>query len=279
MKQMITTLRNGVVPTDPTGTKEDEFASINWFFTSSSSFIIMFHIGTSGWYYEDWVGEFYPEGISKKEWLGYYSNEFETVEVNASFYRVPFENMVKGWRDRTPDDFIFSFKGNRGITHRKRLREVEEDIERFMGRISLLGDKLGPVLWQFPPGLKRNDELLEGFISQLQDDNKHVIEFRNKSWFDNGVYSLLEKYGICLCVISGPKLPEVLEETADFSYIRWHGKEHWYNWDYSEEELRVWAERINELGVKDVYGYFNNDVGGFAVKNCKMLKEKLMEMP
>lgn len=240
--------------------------------------INMFHFGTSGWYYEDWVGDFYPEEIYKKEWLGFYSKEFSTVEVNASFYRIPFENMVKGWGNRTPDDFIFSFKGNRMITHRKKLKEVEEDIERFMKRIFLVGDKLGPILWQLPPGLRRNDELLEGFISQLYGDNKHVIEFRNNSWFDNEVYSILEKYGICLCVISGPGLPEVLETTADFSYIRWHGAEHWYNWDYSEEELQVWADNIIDMDVKDVYGYFNNDVGGFAVKNCKRLKEMLIEM-
>lgn len=238
----------------------------------------MFHFGTSGWYYEEWVGEFYPEDISKKEWLGFYSEEFDTVEVNASFYRIPFENMVKGWKTRVPDDFIFSFKGNRMITHRKKLKEVEGDIDRFMERISLAGDKLGPVLWQLPPGLKRKDERLEEFISLLPAENKHVIEFRNKSWFDEGVYSLLEKYGICLCIISGPKLPETLETTADFSYIRWHGKEHWYNWDYSDEELQAWATRIDEFDVNDVYGYFNNDVGGFAVKNCKRLMEILGEM-
>lgn len=238
----------------------------------------MFHFGTSGWYYEDWIGEFYPEEISKREWLGFYSKDFDTVEVNASFYRVPFENMVKGWRDRTPDDFIFSFKGNRLITHRKRLKDVGEDIVRFMDRVSMVGDKLGPILWQFPPGLKRNDELLEGFISQFPSENQYVIEFRNKSWFDKEVYSLLEEYRVSLCVISGPRLPEIMEITADFSYIRWHGKEHWFNWDYSEEELRVWADRIKEMDVKDLYGYFNNDVGGFAVKNCRRLREILLEM-
>lgn len=235
----------------------------------------MIRLGTSGWYYKEWAGEFYSDDIPSKEWLGFYSREFDTVEVNASFYRVPFENMVKGWKNRVPDDFIFSFKGNRMITHRKKLKEVEEDVDRFMDRISLVGSKLGPVLWQFPPGLKRDDGRLEDFISLLSGRGRHVIEFRNRSWFDPGVYSLLEKYGICLCVISGPGLPEIVEATADFSYIRWHGKEHWYNWDYSEEELLIWKDRILGIGVKDVFGYFNNDAGGFAVKNCRELKEIL----
>lgn len=235
------------------------------------------HFGTSGWYYDEWVGEFYPGDVPKKEWLSFYSREFDTVEVNSSYYRVPLENMIKGWWRKVPEDFVFSFKGNRMITHRKRLKDVDEEVRRFMERVSLIGEKLGPVLWQLPPGLKRDDGLLEGFLSCLSEKGRHAVEFRDRSWFDVGVYSLLEKYGIGLCIISGPGLPEVLETTSDLSYIRWHGKEHWYNWDYSEEELKIWAKRISDLDAREVFGYFNNDAGGFAVHNCRRLKALLKE--
>lgn len=235
----------------------------------------MIRLGTSGWYYDGWVGEFYPDDIEKREWLVYYSKHFDTVEVNASFYRLPFENMLKGWDRRTPDDFIFVMKGSRMVTHRKRLRNVESSLTTFYDRISMLGDKVGAVLWQLPPGIKRDDKLLENFLSELNPDFKNVVEFRDESWFDDGIYDLLREHGVSYCIVDCPDLPAVMKVTSDLAYIRFHGKDDWYNYDYSNQELGGWASRIKELDVKDVYIYFNNDQGGYAPKNCLSLKKML----
>ncbi|MEF8848274.1 MAG: DUF72 domain-containing protein [Candidatus Thermoplasmatota archaeon] len=235
----------------------------------------MFYLGTSGWYYDHWKGLFYPEKIEKKDWLPYYSKKFNTVEVNASFYRLPFKNMVKGWYNKTPDNFLLTFKGSRIVTHRKKLKNVEDYLEKFYSRIQLSKEKLAVVLWQLPPFLKRNDEKLKNFLSILNKEIKQVVEFRHPSWFTKEVYKILKKYDIGFCVVSCPDFSTPVISTTDFAYIRWHGKDKWYRSNYSKKDLKKWASKIKKLDVDEVYGYFNNDYNAYAPKNCLQLKEML----
>ena len=234
----------------------------------------MYNLGTSGWYYTDWIGEFYPEDIEKNQWLTFYAKYFNTVEVNASFYRLPFKNMINGWNNKTPKDFLLTFKGSRIITHSKKLNQVEEYLKRFFERIKLT-QKIGVILWQLPPNLKKDINLLEKFINLLDPKLRQCIEFRHESWFDEEVYTILKKYEIGFCIISAPELPSVIKITSDFAYIRWHGIKEWYKYNYSKDELRRWAKIIKNMQVDDIFGYFNNDFDGNAPRNCTVLKELL----
>ena len=235
----------------------------------------MIYLGTSGWYYDHWLGGFYPPDLDKGEWLRFYSRKFSTVEVNASFYRMPFPNMVKGWERKTPENFLLSFKGNRVITHVKKIRGVKESLQRFYSLTELVKEKRGVILWQLPPMLQRNDALLEVFLNELNPRIPQAIEFRHKSWYEKEIYDLLEKYKIGYCIVNCPDYPTHIEVTSDFAYIRWHGKEGWYRSNYSKTELEKWAHSMRKLDVKDVYGYFNNDFNCYAPKNCMQLKEIL----
>jgi uncharacterized protein YecE (DUF72 family) len=237
----------------------------------------MFYIGTSGWSYDGWVENFYPRNIPKNKWLGYYAESFDTVEVNASFYRLPSKNMINGWINSTPDNFKLTFKGSKLITHNKKLVDVEEYLQRFYNRILLAEKKLGVVLWQLPPQLKKDIDRLEIFLNFIDKKCKNCIEFRHKSWFDNEIYELLQSYDTAFCIISAPKFPENIQITTDFAYIRWHGKYEWYKDCYSIEELKKWAKILKELDVAEVYGYFNNDDNAFAIENGKELLN-LLEM-
>ena len=236
--------------------------------------INMLYLGTSGWYYEHWIDQFYPSDLSKSDWLSFYADRFNTVEVNASFYRLLFKNMIKGWKNKTPDDFLLTFKGSQLITHKKKLQDVEEYLNRFHQRIRL-AKKIGVVLWQLPPSLKKDIDRLESFLQLLDSDMRHCVEFRHKSWFDDGVFDLLRRYNIGFCILSAPKLPSMVQVTSDFAYIRWHGVNDWYQHDYTDVELKEWAETINSFDVDTVFGYFNNDYQGFAPKNCLTLKKIL----
>ena len=235
-------------------------------------------IGTSGWWYEHWRGKFYPSNLDKNEWFSYYTKFFESVEINSTFYRLPFPNMVRGWAKKAPSSFKFTLKMWRRITHLKKLRDTKEDLNIFMERISPLKDNLGALLYQLPPSLKCNPELLENFIKQLPQGIDQVIEFRDKSWLTQNIFSILEKYRIAYCIISMPDFPEIVKITSKVSYIRFHGKKILYGSSYSEEELLYWANVIKSLfsqGVERVYAYFNNDYEAFAVFNALRLKEIL----
>lgn len=235
----------------------------------------MIYLGTSGWSYDHWIGNFYPKDLKKGEWLKFYSKKFNTVEVNASFYRLPFKNMVKGWKDKTPEDFLLTFKGSNLITHKKKLKDVDEYLDKFYSRFDMVDDKKGVILWQLPPSLKRDDNLLEEFLNSLESSFDQVIEFRHKTWFNQDIYDLLEKYDIGFCILSSPDFQTDFIVTSDFAYIRWHGKKNWYRYNYSSDELKNWASKIKDADVKKIYGYFNNDFEGYAPKNCLELKEIL----
>lgn len=236
----------------------------------------MIYLGTSGWYYKHWIGNFYPKNLEKSKWLEFYSKKFNTVEVNASFYRLPFKNMINGWKDKTPNNFLLTFKGSRFITHKKKLKDTLKYLEKFHQRVKLVKQKLGVIVWQLPPQVKKDINLLENFINKLDSDIKQCIEFRHKSWFDKKIYNILSKNNIAFCIISAPQLPPTIQVTADFAYFRWHGKNEWYNYNYSKKELNRWATEIKLMDVDQIYGYFNNDAKGFAPLNCLELKKLLM---
>ena len=235
------------------------------------------YIGTSGWVYHHWWGIFYPEGLAQARWLEFYNQHFTTVELNNSFYHLPSEKAFAAWRERSSEGFVYAVKVSRLITHLKKLRNVEGALENFLSRAMILGGKLGPLLYQLPPNMSRNDRVLEAFLQLLPPGLCHVFEFRHESWFDEGVFDLLRQHQIGFCVYDMPEFTTPIVATADFAYIRFHGSGELYGSCYSEAELAEWAKRIVELGqgLTSVYIYFNNDAEAFAVSNAKTLAERL----
>jgi uncharacterized protein YecE (DUF72 family) len=227
-------------------------------------------IGCSGWNYASWKDAFY-EGRPARAWLEHYAQHFDTVEVNATFYRLPARETVAVWERTAPDGFVFSVKVSRYLTHVKRLRDLVPGIERFNERIEPLGTKLGPLLWQLPPNFPRDDERLASALEAMPRAQRHCIEFRHTSWFADDVYALLREHGVALVIA---ERPHVL--TAPWTYIRFHHGTRGRRGNYSESELREWAERF-ECWRRDgeIYAYFNNDWEAFAVRNALRLEELL----
>ncbi len=236
-------------------------------------------IGTSGWHYDWWKERFYPAGLSKPQWLDFYSRHFTTVELNNSFYRLPSEKAFTTWRESSRQDFLFAVKVSRFLTHVKRLKGVEEALENFMARARFLGEKLGPLLYQLPPNMHRNDQLLESFLALLPSGLQHVFEFRHPSWLKDRVIQILRDHNIGFCVFDMPDFTTPVLATTGFAYLRFHGSTGLYSSCYSDEELERWAQRIAELGrgLEAVYIYFNNDTEAFAVMNAQAL-ERLLKM-
>ena len=234
-------------------------------------------IGTSGWHYDHWRERFYPVGLPKSRWLGYYAETFRTVELNNSFYHLPSEKAFLSWKESTPPGFIFTVKASRLITHMRKLRNVEQALENFLSRARLLGEKLGPILYQLPPNLHRNGSLLEDFASRLPTDLAHVFEFRHSSWFDPSIFAIMERQKIGFCIFDAPGRPCPEVVTSDLVYVRFHGSSQLYSSCYTEEELESWAGRIADLarGRRAVYMYFNNDADAYAVHNALSLRKRL----
>ncbi|SDG39300.1 Uncharacterized conserved protein YecE, DUF72 family [Psychroflexus sediminis] len=226
-------------------------------------------IGCSGWNYKDWKGEFYPEDVPKKDWLNYYSQNFNSVEVNGTFYNLPKDETIQSWHDSAPHNFGFTLKGSRYITHMKKLNGVADNVDKFYKAAGILGDKLDSILWQLPPNLHRDDDKLREFCETLDNRRNNVIEFRHQSWYDDEVYAILEANAVICCSISSPDFTDELIKTADKVYIRFHGKgKDWYDYHYSKKELENWTKKIRESGAKGAYIYFNNDVNAQAPGNA-----------
>ncbi len=238
-----------------------------------------YYIGASGWHYDHWQGRFYPEDLPRSDWLSFYSRQFSTVELNASFYRLPTENAFMKWYRASPAEFLFAVKVSRFITHIKQLKDAEEPLKTFLARTALLKEKLGPLLYQLPPGLHRDDERLESFLNILPGNLQHAFEFRHESWLDEAVFELLRRYHAGLCIFDMPSLTCPPVATADFAYVRFHGSQGLYSSCYSDEELAGWASRIAGLPehVRTVYIYFNNDAQGYALKNAQTLRGYLQQ--
>jgi uncharacterized protein YecE (DUF72 family) len=237
------------------------------------------HIGTSGWYYKHWHDSFYPQDVPKNKQLEYYATIFSTVEINATFYRLPSEKMVQGWHDKVPDDFVYAVKGSRLITHYKRLKDVDESVQVFFDRINGLAERLGPILWQLPPSMKKDLPRLVSFIKTLPKDVRHAVEFRHPSWMDDETMSLLKDYQIALVWLSSMLMPEDFTITSDFVYARFHGLEGGAAYDYQDDVLGPWSDRISDAldAGCDVYAYFNNDWNYRAPLNAQRLIELVGE--
>ena len=236
-------------------------------------------VGCSGWNYAHWRnGVFYPPRLPAKKWLDFYAQHFDTVEVNATFYRLPRESAVANWIEQSPPGFLFTIKMSRYVTHIKRLLSLSESIDLFYGRIApLVGSaKFGPVLWQFPPTFKRDDERLASALPQLPP-GRHCFEFREPTWFVDEVYELLRAHGVALVIGDDPRRPfQTYEPTADWTFVRFHAGSRGARGNYSKSELDEWAERVAGWAERgDVYAYFNNDWEGFAIDNAKGLKQRL----
>jgi len=232
-------------------------------------------IGTSGWTYSHWKGPFYPSDCPKNRWLEYYSRHFDTVELNATFYRQPKPITFTNWKKRTPDLFLWSVKASRYITHVKRLKDAGDSLERFYESALLLGSKLGPILIQLPPGLKYDQDLVEEFMAGLNPSLRHVMEVRNASWMNDTFFQQLESHGVAFCISdTAGRYPYKETVTADFVYVRLHGSRKLYASEYTEEELAGWAEKIGRFKA-DVFLYFDNDFKGYAVANARRLKQML----
>ncbi|MBP8612768.1 MAG: DUF72 domain-containing protein [Candidatus Atribacteria bacterium] len=234
-------------------------------------------IGTSGYYYPGWIGKFYPEGMKSSEFLNYYQDYFDTVELNSTFYHMPKKTTMKTMKRKLKPDFVVSVKMNRTITHLKRLKNVENELRMFFDSVSELVTNLGVILVQLPPSLKLNLEILNNFLTLLPNQFKYAIEFRHKSWLDESVFTLLRDYNVAFVISHGDDYPFLRRETANFSYIRLHGPDELYASLYSESELNEWAEyikSINEKGV-EAFVYFNNDFYGYAIVNATSLKNLL----
>ncbi len=182
------------------------------------------YVGTMGWSYSFWKGPFYPKNTSAKDFLTYYANQFRTVEVDSTFYRIPSSQTINEWKNQTPSDFLFSLKFPQRITHYKMLRNCEEDTEFFLEKVNLLGQKLGVLLLQFPPMFKQDHfQLLKDYIKQLPRKYRYAIELRNRSLLNKDVYGLLKEHNIALAWVDSPGMPIIDELTADFIYLRWEG--------------------------------------------------------
>ncbi len=232
-------------------------------------------IGTSGWNYDHWKERFYPAGYPKARWLDYYMNIFSTVEVNATFYRQMNTDTFLKWRMKGPDDFVFSLKANRYITHIMKLKNVEDSVRTFISSVSVLGLKLGPLLFQLPPSLVFDENILETFLAVLPDGYRYTVEARHKSWTSTDALSVLGRHNIAWCIAdTAGRFPYLEAVTADFVYIRLHGSKKLYVSDYTTNELDEWAEKIRSWGV-DAYVYFDNDFMAHAPGNALQLREIL----
>lgn len=229
-------------------------------------------VGTSGWSYDDWVGRFYPEGLVRREWLSHYAGHFAAAELNVTFYRLPFRNMVAGWSRKVPEGFVFAAKGSRAVTHRLRLREAAGEVARFHERMRDLRG-LAVVVWQLPPSLRCDAALLDEFLACLPPAPRRVVEFRHPSWWDDdATIRTLKKHNAAFCGVSHPRLPATMPDTANFAYIRFHGLgRKLYDYDYSEDELRPWAEVVSRVlaSGRDAFVFFNNDFNANAVRNAQ----------
>src|SRR4030042_763619 len=238
-----------------------------------------FFIGTSGWYYNHWSDIFYPAEIKPTRYLEYYITKFNCVELNSSFYHLPLKATVNGWIRRTSDGFKFCPKLSRFITNKKKLVNIEEPLKKFFDVFEEMKIRLGPVLIQLPPGLSFDKILICSFFDLLKEhynQYRFAIEVRNKSWIADDFFQLLDNYKIAFVISdSGKRYPFYEIVTADFAYLRLHGPENLYASEYGESHLQYYAERItNWLNeYKEVWVFFNNDFGGFAVKNALRLNE------
>ena len=232
------------------------------------------HIGTSGWHYKHWRGPFYPEKFPASKMLQFYANRFDTVELNNTFYRLPPETGVDGWRESSPSCFLFAAKGSRFITHMKKLSDPEAAIAKYFERVDRLGKKLGPIVFQLPPWWEVNAPRLEAFLQALPAGHRYAFELRNPTWHTAEIQRILRRHNTACCIYEIAGFHSGFDITANFTYVRLHGPGGAYQGSYSPETLRKWAERIRDWqkDLRAIYVYFDNDQAAYAVENALELK-------
>lgn len=246
----------------------------------ASSFVASAYVGCSGWFYWKWRGQFYPVDLPTGKWFDYYANQFDTVEINASFYSWPTVTNVKSWaRQPGNRNFVYTVKVCELITHIKRFKGTKDLVMDFGMIADILGERMGCFLFQLPPSYHFTKARLNGILDQLDPARRNVVEFRHASWWNETVYSAFRERGTIFCSCSGPRLPDALVRTADDVYLRLHGPERWYRHDYTGDELTKWADKIRASGAKKAWVYFNNDYEGFAPKNARAMRRLLEEPP
>ncbi|MGB8217050.1 MAG: DUF72 domain-containing protein [Candidatus Methanoperedens sp.] len=240
------------------------------------------HIGTMGWSYDFWRGNFYPE--DSENLLTEYAKNFSTVEIDNTFYRIPSKDTVMKWKDEVPDDFIFSAKFPRKITHIKMLEDCKDDMEVFVENVSLMGNKLGPLLIQLPPGFKpEKSGILRDFLAGLPKGHRFAVEVKNKKWLDENFYDLLKDNGVALALIDHPWMPEMSTITADFTYIRWEGDRRKIKGTAGiverdrDEDIKNWGMKIKGFveNSVEVFGYFSKYYSGYPPGDVRMLLDIL----
>jgi uncharacterized protein YecE (DUF72 family) len=241
------------------------------------------YVGTSGWNYKHWAeGVFYPHGLKQTVWLRYYSRYFSSVEVNNTFYRLPEKHVFEHWCENSPEGFIFSIKASRFYTHIKRLAEPQISLANFLENATGLGDKLGVILFQLPPHWGFQPDRLRGMLDYLDQQDfipgvRAALEIRDESWYNPSVFQMLDDHNVALALADKPGFAAEGPSTASFVFVRRHGPGAMYASNYPEEALQQDAASMRSWMAegKDVYIYFNNDLGGYAVRNAQRLKEIL----
>ena len=214
------------------------------------------HAGTSGFAFKEWKGSFYPSELKDDAMLGFYASRFPTVEINNTFYRLPKEGVLQSWAGQVPEPFTFAIKASQRITHFARLKpECASAVEFLLKNTSTLGDRLGPILFQLPPNLKKDVDRLRAFLDTLPRDRRFTIEFREPSWFDDDVYELLRQRDVAMCIIDQPEFSSPFVATSTWGYVRLH------RFDYDASALTEWASRIQGQGLEEAYVYFKHDEG------------------
>lgn len=210
-------------------------------------------VGTSGYAYKEWKGSFYPADLKADEMLRFYGTQFRTVEINNTFYRMPSEKLLLGWSQQVPDGFTFVLKASQRITHQKRLKDANEEVGYFLRTASVLGEKLGPTLFQLPPNFKKDLARLKDFLALLPRRWRAALEFRHASWYDDEVYEALRAHNAALCAADTDEEDAKLVATADWGYLRLR------RMAYDETQLRGWAERIGQQPWTDAFVYFKHE--------------------
>ncbi|HKQ19344.1 MAG TPA: DUF72 domain-containing protein [Candidatus Eisenbacteria bacterium] len=225
-------------------------------------------IGTSGYSYAEWKGNFYPEKMAPKDMLRFYAGRFPTVEINNTFYRMPTEKILSGWAEQVPESFTFVIKAPKRISHDKRLKECRDLLSFLFQVTATLASRLGPLLFQLPPNFKKDVPRLKGFFDDMPERRRMAFEFRHASWFDDEVFELLRSQGAALCVADTGEEPVApLVATTDWGYLRLRREE------FSDDELRDWAKRIRELPWKDAYVFLKHEEEGKGPKLAARLME------
>lgn len=232
-------------------------------------------IGTSGWEYRHWKGRFYPADLPRDRWFEHYAAHFDTVELNATFYRLPERSIFAGWEARAPVGFRYALKASRYLTHVKRLREPSEPLARLWSRAIALGAHLGPMLYQLPPRWRPDPERLAAFVAALPRERAQAVELRDPRWYRRDILEALRAGGVALCIHDMPGSGRIVPPVGPLVYLRFHGAGQRYGGTYSPQRLSAWADRIAAWAAEGraVWAYFNNDIGGHAVVDAARLRE------